>query len=113
MLDGSLGSDAAGAGNDYLEGGDGDDVLSGGGGSDLVIGGAGDDVASGEGRGTVGHAADPRPSLADRLVDCATVTRVVHGYVDLNGDLLAGPTGPTGTAPDDGRPGRASSSSAA
>jgi len=102
VLDGSLGSDSAGAGKDYLDGGDGHDVLSGGAGSDQVLGGAGDDVTSGEGTDTAATGSDGG-SVADRLVDCNASTRVVGGYVDINSDLAAGPDAPTGVARDDGR----------
>ncbi len=102
VLDGTLGSGSAGSGNDYLDGADGDDVLAGGEGSDLVRGGAGDDVTSGEGRDTKATGGEA-PSLKDRLVSCNAMTRIVNGYVDLNGDLLAGGTSVQGIAPDNGR----------
>ena len=102
VLEGSLGSGARGAGSDYLDGGDGNDVLSGGAGSDQVLGGAGDDTTSGEGTDTA--ATDgAAPDLADRLVDCTQTTRVVQGYVDLDGDLLAGTATVAGASPDNGR----------
>ena len=102
VIDGSLGSGAAGTGADYLDGGDGADVLSGGRGADQVVGGAGDDVISGEGVETAATGTEAS-SVADRLLDCAPTTRVVGGLLDLNGDLLSGPTSLSGVVPDDGR----------
>ena len=102
VLDGSLGSGALGAGADYLDGGDGADVLSGGRGADQVVGGPGDDVASGEGVDTAATGSESS-AVADRLLDCATTTRVVGGLLDLNGDLLSGPTSMSGVVPDHGR----------
>jgi Ca2+-binding RTX toxin-like protein len=91
-----------GPGVDYVDGGDGADVLSGGRGADQVVGGPGDDIASGEGADTTATGTETS-SVADRLLDCATTTRVVGGLLDLNGDLLSGPTSLTDVVPDDGR----------
>ena len=101
VLDGSLGATSTGSGRDYVDGGVGDDLLAGGGGADLLLGSTGDDTVFGEGRDTV--AADgPAPPVSQRLLSCNSVTRVVKGLVDLDGDLLAGPGG-DGIAPDTGR----------
>ena len=89
VLDGSLGGDAGGEGDDYLDGGEGDDVVSGGDGSDLLVGGAGNDDAFGEGRDTP-DTGGARPPLSERLLACNPTTRVVRGMIDLDGDLLAG-----------------------
>ncbi|GAA2114818.1 hypothetical protein GCM10009843_03560 [Nocardioides bigeumensis] len=102
VVDGSLGSGALGAGADYLDGGDGADVLSGGRGADQVVGGAGDDVTSGEGVDTAATGTEAS-SVASRLLDCAATTRVIGGFLDLNGDLIGGPTSLTGVVPDHGR----------
>ncbi|HET6627194.1 MAG TPA: hypothetical protein VFG63_12470 [Nocardioidaceae bacterium] len=103
VLDGTLGRHARGTGADYLDGGDGDDTLSGGSGSDLVIGGTGDDTTSGEGRDTRPVEGADGPGVEGRLVACDLTTRVVGGYVDLDGDLLAGPTSLSDVTVDDGR----------
>ena len=102
VLDGSLGSGALGAGADYLDGGDGADILSGGRGADQLVGGTGDDVVSGEGVDTAASGTEAS-SVADRLLDCATTTRVIGGLLDLNGDLLSGPTTLSDVVPDHGR----------
>ena len=101
VLDGSLGESTKGRGDDYLDGGNDDDILSGGGGSDQIIGGAGDDLASGEGAATESDGKDSS-KVEDRMVDCNVATRVVHGFVDLNGDLLAGTATVDGADPDNG-----------